>query len=63
MCQVHHNKCYGLDPHDDSDFMTITDNEIHHNGCHGVGEAKEIRERPAALFVPMLQVLLNRVFG
>eukprot|EP00904_Undaria_pinnatifida_P000986 jgi/Undpi1/10889/HiC_scaffold_3.g01415.m1 len=34
--EVHHNKCYGLDPHDDSDFMTITDNEIHHNGCHGV---------------------------
>ncbi|HEX5690976.1 MAG TPA: right-handed parallel beta-helix repeat-containing protein [Roseiflexaceae bacterium] len=27
---------YGLDPHDDSDFLTITGNVFHDNGNHGV---------------------------
>ncbi|MFJ4983948.1 right-handed parallel beta-helix repeat-containing protein [Streptomyces sp. NPDC088732] len=31
-----HNKSYGLDPHDDSDNLTITDNHSHHNGNHGI---------------------------
>jgi len=30
------NISYGLDPHDDSDYLTITDNHFHHNGNHGV---------------------------
>jgi parallel beta-helix repeat protein len=31
-----HNKMYGLDPHDDSDYLTITNNHAHHNGLHGI---------------------------
>ena len=31
-----HNKYYGLDPHDDSDFLTITGNEFSGNGNHGL---------------------------
>lgn len=31
-----HNVMYGLDPHDDSDFLTITYNHFHDNGDHGV---------------------------
>lgn len=27
---------YGLDPHDDSDALTITNNRSHHNGNHGI---------------------------
>lgn len=27
---------YGLDPHDDSDSLTITNNRSHHNGNHGI---------------------------
>jgi mannuronan 5-epimerase len=27
---------YGLDPHDDSDNLTITNNRSHHNGNHGI---------------------------
>lgn len=30
------NVMYGLDPHDDSDYLTITRNHFHHNGDHGV---------------------------
>ncbi len=30
-----HNVMYGLDPHDDSDNLTITDNHFHNNGTHG----------------------------
>ncbi|WP_320781220.1 right-handed parallel beta-helix repeat-containing protein [Streptomyces sp. CRN 30] len=30
------NVSYGLDPHDDSDHLTITDNHSHHNGNHGI---------------------------
>ncbi len=30
------NIAYGLDPHDDSDHLTITGNHFHHNGNHGV---------------------------
>lgn len=31
-----HNAKYGLDPHDDSDYLTITNNTTHHNGYHGI---------------------------
>ncbi|WP_052862914.1 right-handed parallel beta-helix repeat-containing protein [Streptomyces niger] len=31
-----HNITYGLDPHDDSDHLTITNNHAHHNGNHGI---------------------------
>jgi parallel beta-helix repeat protein len=30
------NKSYGLDPHDDSDFLTITNNTFSKNGNHGL---------------------------
>jgi mannuronan 5-epimerase len=30
------NKSYGLDPHDDSDFLTITNNVFSDNGNHGL---------------------------
>jgi parallel beta-helix repeat protein len=31
-----HNKSYGLDPHDDSDYLTITNNTFSENGNHGL---------------------------
>jgi parallel beta-helix repeat protein len=31
-----HNKYYGLDPHDDSDYLTITGNTFSENGNHGL---------------------------
>ncbi|MEV5412782.1 right-handed parallel beta-helix repeat-containing protein [Thermopolyspora sp. NPDC052614] len=31
-----HNIAYGLDPHDDSDHLTIAENRFHHNGNHGL---------------------------
>jgi poly(beta-D-mannuronate) C5 epimerase len=31
-----HNVMYGLDPHDDSDYLTITYNKFHDNGDHGL---------------------------
>lgn len=31
-----HNKYYGLDPHDDSDYLTITNNTFSENGNHGL---------------------------
>jgi len=31
-----HNVMYGLDPHDDSDHLTITHNHSHDNGDHGI---------------------------
>jgi parallel beta-helix repeat protein len=31
-----HNVMYGLDPHDDSDYLTITKNHFHDNGDHGL---------------------------
>ena len=31
-----HNKYYGLDPHDDSDYLTITNNLFSDNGNHGL---------------------------
>ena len=31
-----HNKSYGLDPHDDSDYLTITGNTFSENGNHGL---------------------------
>ena len=31
-----HNKYYGLDPHDDSDYLTITNNIFSENGNHGL---------------------------
>lgn len=34
--EVDHNVVYGIDPHDDSDFLTIMGNNAHHNGTHGI---------------------------
>ena len=31
-----HNKSYGLDPHDDSDYLTITNTTFSENGNHGL---------------------------
>lgn len=31
-----HNVKYGLDPHDDSDYLTIINNSAHDNGNHGI---------------------------
>ncbi len=34
--EIANNVSYGLDPHDDSDGLTIENNNSHHNGNHGV---------------------------
>ena len=34
--EVDHNVGYGLDPHDDSDYLIIERNNVHHNGWHGI---------------------------
>ncbi|CAM9404971.1 unnamed protein product [Laminaria digitata] len=34
--KMHDNSGYGFDPHDDSDFLTIHDNEVYRNGLHGI---------------------------
>ncbi len=31
-----HNVGYGFDPHDDSDYLVIENNNVHHNGWHGI---------------------------
>lgn len=33
---VYENIKYGLDPHDDSDYLTISGNYVHNNGSHGI---------------------------
>ena len=37
---MHDNSGYGFDPHDDSDFLTIHDNEVYDNGYHGIIASK-----------------------
>ena len=37
---MHHNTEYGFDPHDDSDFLTIHDNNVYGNGNHGIIASK-----------------------
>ena len=34
--EVYDNVKYGLDPHDDSDFLIIDGNYVHNNGSHGI---------------------------
>lgn len=34
--EIYNNVKYGLDPHDDSDYLLIDKNNIHHNGSHGI---------------------------
>ncbi|HWN94768.1 MAG TPA: right-handed parallel beta-helix repeat-containing protein [Methylomirabilota bacterium] len=34
--EADHNVGYGLDPHDDSDYLVIEGNNVHHNGLHGI---------------------------
>ncbi len=34
--EVDHNESYGIDPHDDSDSLVITGNNVHDNGNHGI---------------------------
>ncbi|CAN0448441.1 unnamed protein product, partial [Ectocarpus fasciculatus] len=38
--KMHDNSGYGFDPHDDSDFLTIHDNEVYNNGYHGIIASK-----------------------
>ena len=38
--KMHDNTVYGFDPHDDSDFLTIHDNEVYDNGNHGIIASK-----------------------
>jgi parallel beta-helix repeat protein len=38
--EVDHNVRYGFDPHDDSDYLVIADNNIHDNGWHGLIASK-----------------------
>ncbi len=34
--EVYQNILYGIDPHDDSDYLTIDGNYVHNNGGHGI---------------------------
>lgn len=34
--EVYQNVLYGIDPHDDSDYVTIDGNYVHDNGTHGI---------------------------
>lgn len=34
--EMAYNVEYGFDPHDDSDFLVIENNNVHHNGNHGI---------------------------
>jgi parallel beta-helix repeat protein len=34
--EISHNELYGIDPHDDSDFLVIQRNVSHDNGAHGI---------------------------
>ena len=34
--EVAFNVVYGIDPHDDSDWLLIENNFVHHNGSHGI---------------------------
>ncbi|NOY73748.1 MAG: right-handed parallel beta-helix repeat-containing protein [Gammaproteobacteria bacterium] len=34
--EIANNESYGLDPHDDSDSIVITNNDVHDNGNHGI---------------------------
>ena len=34
--QINDNVMYGIDPHDDSDFLLIDGNDVHDNGTHGI---------------------------
>ena len=40
--KMHDNTAYGFDPHDDSDFLTIHDNEVYNNGNHGIIASKPV---------------------
>jgi len=34
--EMDHNIGYGFDPHDDSDYLVVENNNVHHNGWHGI---------------------------
>ncbi|CAN0251238.1 unnamed protein product [Ectocarpus fasciculatus] len=38
--KMHDNIGYGFDPHDDSDYITIHNNEVYNNGWHGIIASK-----------------------
>ena len=38
--EVDHNLGYGFDPHDDSDYLVIENNNVHDNGLHGIIASK-----------------------
>ena len=37
---MHDNHQYGFDPHDDSDYLTIANNEVYNNVNHGIIASK-----------------------
>ena len=37
---MHDNIEYGFDPHDDSDYLNIHNNEVYRNGNHGIIASK-----------------------
>ena len=37
---MHDNHQYGFDPHDDSDYLTIANNEVYNNENHGIIASK-----------------------
>ena len=37
---MHDNHQYGFDPHDDSDYLTIANNEVYDNVNHGIIASK-----------------------
>ncbi|CAM9392193.1 unnamed protein product [Discosporangium mesarthrocarpum] len=42
--KMHDNVQYGFDPHDDSDFLTIADNDVYNNGNHGIIASKRCND-------------------
>ena len=38
--KIHDNSGYGFDPHDDSDFLSIHDNDVYDNGYHAIIASK-----------------------
>ncbi|CAM9392267.1 unnamed protein product [Discosporangium mesarthrocarpum] len=42
--KMHDNAQYGFDPHDDSDFLTISENDVYNNGNHGIIASKRCND-------------------
>ncbi len=50
--KMHDNHQYGFDPHDDSDYLTIADNEVYNNFNHGEPTFKKIETLCLAALAP-----------